>query len=364
MSVEQEISLMKNNDFRPKTLKEVVGQTETKELLEIKIAAFKKTREAATHILFLGPSGIGKTTLAQVVANELGVRFHQIMATRIRTWADFHNIIKNIEQGDVVFIDEIHALAPRIQEHLYGIMEDFTCTIEDKNLNAQKIIRIPRFTLIGATTHSGELNAPLLSRFQAKIHLLPYSVNELTEMIIKAADRIYNITIPYTIAERLARLSRQTARIAYNLLRALMDVAEASTSNKLTSDIFTIPLVFKALKYEKIDPLIGLDYASRKYLVALLREQNALGTKSISSYISEQESTITNMIEPFLLSEIELKYNDPANHENIKVSISPFIRITKRGRIALTSAHTYIKLCQTLQKQGWFSNESLNLKPE
>ncbi len=353
---------MKQHDFRPKTFDQVIGQEEVKEFLKLKIAAFKKTRTSLVHTLFLGFSGVGKTTLANVVANEMGVTFHQIMATRIKTWADFYNIIKNIEENDVVFIDEIHALAPKIQEHLYGVMEDFTCTIEDKNLNHQRLIRIPRFTLIGATTHSGDLNAPLLSRFQYKAQLLPYSTEDLAKMITSAGQRIYNVNIPYEISERLASLSRKTARVAYNLLRSLMDVAEAETPGKVTPDMLKPSLMYKMLKYEKIDPIIGLDYSSRKYIVALLRENSALGSKSIANYINEQESTVISMIEPFLFSEIELQYYD---HKNVLViQKSPFVRITKRGRVALESAHNYIKLCQTLQKQGWFNNESLNVKSE
>ena len=121
-------------------------------------------------------------------------------------------------------------------EHLYGVMEDFSCTIEDKNLNRQRTIRIPRFTLIGATTHTGGLNAPLLSRFQYKAQLVPYSTEDLTKMITSAGQRIYNVDIPYEVAERLAALSRKTARVAYNLLRSLIDVAEAETTGKVTSE--------------------------------------------------------------------------------------------------------------------------------
>ena len=179
-AIEETAKTMRHNDFRPQTFDQVIGQTEIKEFLKLKIAAFKKTRLSLVHTLFLGFSGVGKTTLAHVVANEMGVTFHQIMATRIKTEADLQNVIKNIEENDIVFIDEIHALSPKIQEHLYGIMEDFTCTMEDKNLNRQVIRRIPRFTLIGATTHSGDLNPPLLSRFQYKANLLPYSAEDLT----------------------------------------------------------------------------------------------------------------------------------------------------------------------------------------
>jgi len=379
MTTAQEANqIMKHEEFRPKTFDQVIGQDDTKTLLRIKINAFRKTRVSIVHTLFLGPSGVGKTTLANVVANEMGVRFHQIMATRIRTFMDLYNVIKNIEEGDVVFLDEIHALAPKIQEHLYGLMEDFTCTIEDKNLNTQRIIRIPRFTLIGATTHSGDLNAPLLNRFFLKLNLTPYTTEELKNIIITASDRIYGIDIPEDIAERLAGLSRKTARIAYNLLRSLMDIAESNTAGRVKPEMLTMSLVNRMLKLEQIDPIIGLDYASRKYLVALLREQpkpdfkndpnqsalqaNAIGIKTLATYINEQESTVASMIEPFLMGDIELVYADENRVENrIK---SPFVRITKKGRVPLNAAFKYVRICQTLQKQGWFSNESLNIKSE
>lgn len=369
--------IMKQTDFRPKTFKQIEGQAETIELLEIKIAAFKKTGISIVHTLFLGPSGIGKTTFANVLANEMGVRFHQVMATKIKTDADLYNIIKNIEEGDVVFIDEIHALTDKIQEHLYGVMEDFTVSLEDKNLNTLVLHRIPRFTLIGATTHSGDLNAPLLSRFQLKVHLLPYNVQELKNMVITAGERIYDVTLPSEIAEKLARLSRKTARVAYNLLRSLMDIAEAQTAGKVTTDVLTMDLLFKMLKYEKIDPLVGLDAASRKYLVELIKESKVvrstayleavkpipIGTKPLATLCNQQESTITGMIEPYLLSEIELAFWDNDQKIN-KVEKSPFVRITKRGRIPLPSSVNYINICRSLQKQGWFVNESFNIKSE
>jgi Holliday junction DNA helicase RuvB len=346
-----------HNNFRPKSFDEVIGQTEIKEFLRIKITAFKKTRVSLVHTLFLGFSGVGKTTLANVVANEMGVRFHQIMATRIRSFADLRNVLRGVEENDVVFIDEIHALSEKLQEQLYGIMEDFVITEDDKNLNRQVITRIPRFTLIGATTHSGDLNAPLISRFQFKAQLLPYSNEELAKMIISAGKRIYNVEVPYEIAHRLAVLSRKTARVAYNLLRSLMDVAEAETTGKVTPEILTYKLMTKMLKLEKIDPVVGLDYTNRKYLKALLRENKPVGSKTLGNMINEQESTVTGMIEPFLLSDIEFQMNDV-------VRKAPFIRITSKGRVALEPAVYYMNLCQRLQKDGWFKNESLNFKSE
>jgi len=347
-----------HSNFRPKLFDDVIGQSEIKEFLRIKITAFNKTKVSLVHILFLGFSGVGKTTLANVVATEMGVRFHQIMATRIRSFADLRNVLRGVEENDVVFIDEIHALSEKLQEQLYGIMEDFVITEDDKNLNRQVITRLPRFTLIGATTHSGNLNAPLLSRFQLKAQLLPYSNEELAKMIISAGKRIYNVEVPDEIAHRLAALSRKTARVAYTLLRSLMDVAEAETTGKVTKEILTYKLMIKMLKYEKIDPVVGLDYTSRKYLNALLRVNNPVGSKTLGNMINEQEITVTGMIEPFLLSDIEFIMNDV-------VRKAPFIRITSKGRVALEHAVNYMNLCQRLQKaDGWFMNESLNFKSE
>jgi len=352
---------MNKVDFRPTKFNEVIGQDEIKEFLKLKIIAFRKTGNSLVHVLFLGFSGLGKTTLANVVANEMGVGFHQIMATRIRTWADFYNIIKNVEENDVVFIDEIHALAPKIQEHLYGVMEDFTCTVEDKNLNRQVKMQIPRFTLIGATTHTGDLNAPLLSRFQHKAYLLPYSVEDLTKMIVGAGERIYNITIPDEIATKIARLSRKTARVAYNLLRSYMDVAEATTVGRVKPSDLTMKLLYQTLRYEQIDPIIGLDIVSRKYIVELLKKRGPVGFETMSNLLNEQPSTVKSMVEPFLLSDIELAYVE--NSEE-KVIVSNFVSITSKGRVALPPAFTYIKLCQTLQEKGWFKDESFNIKSE
>lgn len=349
---------MKENtaDFRPKSFDQVVGQDDIKEYLKIKIAAFKKSGLSIGHILFLGFSGVGKTTLATVMATEMGVGFHQIMATRIKNWNDFYAIIKNIEENDVVFIDEIHALAPKIQENLYGVMEDFTCTIEDKNLDRPITRKIPRFTLIGATTHSGELNAPLLSRFQYKGQLIPYTTEQLKDMVINAGERIYDISIPEDIAMRIAKLSRRTARTCYNLLRSYMDVVTAEYPQRVTKQMLTMDLLYKTLRLEQIDPLVGLDYASRKYLVTMLRDNAPIGSRSLASMINEQENTLLYMIEPFLFSEIELEYK--VNNGTTKF-VGPFSRVTKKGRVATEGAYKYIKLCCSLQKNGWFNNESL-----
>jgi Holliday junction DNA helicase RuvB len=348
------------NEFRPKTFNQITGQDEIKEYLKIKISAFQKNRLSIGHILFLGFSGSGKTTLANVMANEMGVGFHQVMATRIKSWSDFYQILKNIEENDVLFIDEIHALNPKIQEHLYGVMEDFTCTVEDKNLSKPFTRRLPRFTLIGATTHSGELNAPLLSRFQYKGHLVPYSIEQLTEMVREAGKRIYNVEIPYGIADRIAKLSRRTARASYNLLRSYIDVVVAHNVGKINSSMLTEDLLYKTLRLEQIDPLVGLDYVSRKYLMTLLRDHTGpIGSRSLASMINEQEKTLLYMIEPFLFSDIELEY---LTKDGQQKAVGPFCKLTKKGRMATENAFRYIKLCSNLQQKGWFSNESLEIK--
>lgn len=347
-----------NQDFRPKRFSEVTGQDDTKEFLKINIAAFKKNRTAIGHILFLGFSGVGKTTLANVMANEMGVGFHQIMATRIKSWDDFYALLKKVEENDVLFIDEIHALNPKIQEHLYGVMEDFSCTVTDKNL-AQPISRkLPKFTLIGATTHSGELNAPLLSRFQYKCNLTPYSVEDLTKMVISAGERIYNLRIPYDVANLIAKLSRRTARNCYNILKSYMVVVEASYPGKITSDMLTDELLYNTLKYLQIDPIVGLDNVARKYLVTLLRDSAPIGSKTLATMIQEQESTLLHTLEPFLLSNIEFEYT---NKDGAKTLIGPFAKITKKGRWYTESAVKYIKLCNSLKQRGWFANESLEI---
>ena len=351
---------IKNNmnqlDFRPKRFDDIVGQNEVKEYLQIKIAAFKKTRVSVGHLLFLGFSGSGKTTMANVMAAEMGVKFHSVMATRIKTWDDFYNILKKINANDVLFIDEIHALSPKIQEQLYGVMEDFTISLQDKNMSEQVLTRIPSFTLIGATTHSGDLNPPLLSRFQYKGQLMPYSVAHLTDIVKSAGKRIYKLEIPHDVANYIAKVSRKTARISYSLLRGYIDLVEAKNPGKINSSMLTMDLLYNLLKLEQIDPVIGLDYASRKYIVTMLREAKPMGSRSLASMIQEQESTVTQMIEPFLLSDIELEYRD--SNGSSKVQTGPFAKLTKSGRIATRESMNYIKLCKALQRQGWFKNES------
>jgi Holliday junction DNA helicase RuvB len=353
---------MSKNNFRPKTFQEVVGQDNIKQYLKIKVDAFHKTGTCPSHMLFLGFSGAGKTTLANVMANELGTKFHSVMATNIRTFDDLYNIFKDVEKNDIVFFDEIHAIAPKIQEHLYSVLEDFKLSTYNKSLQKQQTFDLPRFTCIGATTHSGDLNAPLLSRFQTKSILQPYTKPELTKMIQTAGKRIYGIDLDMNICEEMAQLSKNTARNAYNLLDSLMVVAEASCTSKVQSHMINKQLLHKTLRHENIDPCVGLEYSSRNYLVNLVQEgqSEAVGVKTLSSLCREQESNIINLIEPPLVAGLSFTLDVGPQ----KVSFNgPFVKITKNGRRPTQIAIDYIKTCQYLQqKDNWFPQENLTIK--
>jgi Holliday junction DNA helicase RuvB len=346
------------NHFRPSTFDDVTGQDTVKEFLQIKINAFKKTGRPVCHTLFLGFSGCGKTTMATVLAKELGVNFISVMGTRLKTWNDLYAYVKQIRENDVLFIDEIHALPPKIQEHLYGLMEDFTYTVEDKNMTRPQVFNLPKFTLIGATTHAGSLNAPLLGRFGYHAQLLPYSTEELTLMVKKAGIRKHQLEIPHDVAEKIAKLSCRVARKAYTLLENLIGYAEGTNANKITSQDITIDLLVQTLKHLSIDPILGLDVASRKYIHTTVRENKEIGVHTIASMINEQEETVKYFIEPYLLSDVE--FVNPIS--KAKVS-GPLTKITKKGRVPTSSALAYLKIMQVLQSQkGFFPNENLKLR--
>ena len=317
------------NHFRPRTFEDVIGQEDVKEFLQIKINSFKKTGRPVGHLLLLGFSGSGKTTLANVVANEMGTNFISVMGTRLKTWNDLHGFIKQIRENDVLFIDEIHCLTEKMQEHLYGLMEDFTYTVEDKQMARPQTFKVPKFTLIGATTHAGSLKAPLLGRFGYQAQLLPYSIDELTTIVVKAGKRIYNLDIPVEIAVKIANLSCRVARKAYMILQNMV-----------------------------LDPMIGLDRTQRKYLATLVRENKTIGLKTLASMINEQEITVNNYIEPYLLTDIS--FSHPVSNVAIQ---GPLAKISQKGRVPTTNAQRYLNLCLQFQKNhGFFVNEDLRLK--
>ena len=345
-----------SKDFRPTKFEDIIGQDNVKEYLQMKIAAYKKTLNPVPHILLLGSSGLGKTTLANVFAMELGVTFHSHMATKIKTWEDFYNILKKVRAHDVLFIDEIHALPPKVQEALYSVMEDFKCPLLDKNLINPITVSIPKFTLIGATTHGGMIKGPLIGRFQYKGYLIDYNNEQLSGMAKNACRRIYGIDLPDTTASKMASTCKRTARNVYSMLRNLIDVAESDTRGMVFGEHLTPSMLLKTLKMERIDPYVGLDPISRKYLTVLLRENTSLGSRTIANMINEQEITVVYMIEPFLTSEIALEFK---SNNMPKIINGPFVRITPKGRVITEAGRTYLSICRNLQHSGWFTGENL-----
>lgn len=340
-------------NIRPSTFNDIIGQSDIVEYLKLKISHAKNQSKPLSHTLLLGFSGSGKTTFSNVIARELGVEFHSVMASRLSNFQELFSMIKVMNKNDVLFIDEIHALKPKIQEDLYDLMEDFSCDIKLGDTIVKQ--KVKPFTLIGATTHSGDINPPLLSRFAYKPILLPYSVEELKKMIDTLCNRVYHCKLPDAIALRIAHLSKRTARNAYNLTRAYIEYVHAATPDDEFD--FTVVKLNRLLQYENIDPMVGLDYSTRKYLVALLRDRKPIGAKPLSNMINEQEITVTQIIEPFLLTNIELDYT--SNGERMKF-VGPFIVLTKQGRVATENAKKYIDVCLFLQKNGWFPHEHLN----
>lgn len=346
-----------SSNHRPVSFDSVIGQEEIKSFLEMKIKAFRKTHKTIGHCLFLGPSGSGKTTLATVMANEMGVRIHSLMGPRLKTPGDIAAVFKNVQENDVVFIDEIHCLPRHCQDYLLVAMEDFKLAVSDKNLDRPVTIHLPQFTLIGATTHAGDIQTAMLTRFKYTASLSSYSVNQLADIVSTACKRQYNVNVPLAVANKIAKLSNRIPRKAYTILDNYMEVIEAKTTGKIVSADLDNASLMTTLKFMGIDPILGLDKITRSYLAACIRVNKPMGAKHIGSMINQQETTILNYIEPFLLTDIEFSI------ESSGVSINgPFIKIGKTGRYATENAHHYIKIMQQFQKKGWFTDENLRIK--
>jgi Holliday junction DNA helicase RuvB len=332
------------DQLRPRTFDELVGQKEVVEHLRLIVESSKISGNPPGHILFLGPAGSGKSTMAGVFANESNRKIKSISAARMDKWDKILGTITQLEYGDVLFIDEIHALTHKIQENLYDVMEDFKADIfVGPPRNSRPItVNIPRFTLIGATTHAGDLNGPLLRRFDHKPMLSPYTYGELQEMVYLASNRIYEVNCPEEIAVQISRLSRRSAAAAYSLLKSYKEI-EIVMNDHTPMDILN-----KTIRLKKLDPWIGLDYSSRMYLAALVEKgDHPIGIERMSSLISEQVDTIKWVIEPFLLSTIELE----GQHGQM-------VEIDRTGRKATELAEYYVFLCKWHQEtQGYFPGE-------
>ena len=332
------------SEFRPQSFDDIVGQKEVVEYLRLKVKSCQMTGNPPGHILFLGPAGSGKTTLANVLSNELGEKIKSISAARMDNWNKILGVISNLDFGNVLFIDEIHALSNKVQENLYDVMEDFFVDIFVGPPRASRAVtmNVPRFTLVGATTHAGDLNGPLLRRFDYKPMLSPYSLDELEIMIESAALRMYEEGCPGIVSNKIAQLSRRSAAIAYSLLRSYKEM------EVVMEDISPLDILYHTIRMEKLDPWIGLDYASRRYLSALVQHYpNPIGVERMSSIINEQVETIKWVIEPFLLSQVELEG-----------SVGQLIEVDRAGRRATDLAKYYIFLCKWNQEtEGLFPGE-------
>ena len=284
--------------LRPKRLDEFVGQQAARDNLGVFIAAAKARGEALDHVLFFGPPGLGKTTLAQIVAREMGVGFRATSGPVIAKSGDLAALLTNLEDGDVLFIDEIHRLAPAVEEILYPAMEDRALDLMIGEGPSARSVRIdlPRFTLVGATTRAGLLTTLLRDRFGIPVRLIFYSVAELEQVVRRAAD-LLGVSLAADGAHEIARRSRGTPRIAGRLLRRVRDFAHAAGAE--TIDAATAD---RALSRLEIDAL-GLDAMDRRYLtmIADIYKGGPVGVETLAAGLSEPRDTIEDVIEPYLI---------------------------------------------------------------
>lgn len=297
----QEVIQGDNNaskELRPLVFDEYIGQEELKEQLKIFIKAAKLRDKALSHILLFGAPGLGKTTLASIIANEMGVNIHYASASTIEKPSDLASLLMQAEERDIIFIDEIHALHQKSEEFLHPAMEDFVLDITIQNPNGNKPLRIPLqpFTLIGATTKPGSLSKPFRDRFSVQQQLQPYTVTELKK-ILQRTSKILNLNVEENSLEMIAQRSRNTARIANNLLMMCGDFAISENNSFLTKD-----LTEKALKSLSIDSN-GLNRIDRQLLLALFEnfDNKPTGLKNLASILQEGTDTIETVVEPYLM---------------------------------------------------------------
>jgi Holliday junction DNA helicase RuvB len=290
--------------LRPSLFSEFTGQSKVKERLEIAVAAAKKRGEALDHILVSGPPGLGKTTLANIIAKAMGASLKSTSGPTIEKAGDLAGLLTNLEEGDVLFIDEIHRLQKTIEEYLYPAMEDFKLDIIiDQGPNARSVrLNLPRFTLIGATTRSGLLTAPLLTRFTIRERLDYYQADQLQHIVLRSA-RLLSVEIEERGASEVARRSRGTPRIANNLLRRVRDYAQVRHEGRITAEIAD-----KALAMLEIDEN-GLDEMDKRILEAVIAKFGGgpVGINSLAVAVGEEPDTLEEVYEPYLIMEGYLK---------------------------------------------------------
>ena len=321
-------STMKNEDIdvenslRPKSLDDYLGQEKAKEQLKIFIEAAKSRNEQLDHVLLYGPPGLGKTTLASIIANEMGVNLRITSGPAIERAGDLAAILTNLNENDVLFIDEIHRINRSVEEVLYSAMEDFCLDIIiGKGPSARSIrLDLPKFTLIGATTRAGMLTNPLRDRFGVICILDYYTVDELAKIVVRSSE-ILGAEIQIGGATEIARRSRGTPRIANRLLKRVRDYAQVRADGNITDDVAN-----KALELLGVDSL-GLDYVDEKLLMTIIQKFRGgpVGLDTLAASIGEDRNTIEDVYEPYLLQ-------------------LGFINRGPRGRIAMPLAYEHLKM--------------------
>ena len=333
-STKSEIDNEMETSLRPTNLAEYVGQEKFKNSLSIYIEAAKKRKDALDHVLLFGPPGLGKTTLAHIIAEEMGVQIKVTSGPAIEKTADLAAILSNLEKNDILFIDEIHRLSHNIEEVLYPAMEDFALDFVVGTGPAAKNVRLPleHFTLIGATTRAGMLTGPLRDRFGILGRLELYDPESLAQIISRSAH-ILKIDIDKDALFQIARCSRGTPRIANRLLKRVRDYAQVIGSGAITGD-----LANQALKMMEIDDL-GLDFIDHRLLLTIIDKFNGgpVGLDTLSASTGEEASTIEDVYEPYLMQ-------------------LGFIARTSRGRVAMPLAYEHLGRSLDVEKMKDLEN--------